>query len=95
MVALSLDTWVSLGALLGVGISLAGVMRSGVNRLDRRIDRLEDRVEERFDKVDDRFGKVEERFDKVDDRLGKVDDRVFALAVGLKPIIDQQTDPAA
>lgn len=55
--AMSLDTWVSIGSLVAVAITLYLV-------LARRFDRLETRVE-------------------------KLDDRVYALGVGMRPLIDE------
>ena len=43
----------------------------------------------RFDVVDKRFDAVDHRLDRLETRIEKLDDRAYALAVGLKPLIDE------
>ena len=68
-------------------------------RFDARFDQVDARfaqVDARFDQVDARFAQVDARFDQVDARFDRVearverlDDRVYALATGMKPLIEQ------
>ncbi len=94
---LSLDTWVSLGALLGVLVTLVAVIRSGDERTDRRIDRLEAKVDGlRSELTGDIDGlRTELKGDIGDLRtelkgdIARLDDRVYALAAGLRPLVEQ------
>ncbi len=61
----SLETWVSIGTLLGVGAGILIAIRAMGAELKGDIARL-------------------------DDRVSRLDDRVYALAVGLRPQLEDQ-----
>lgn len=50
---------------------------------------LEGRVNVKFDLVDARFEQIDGRFDRVEGRIERLDDRIYALALGMKPLIEQ------
>jgi outer membrane murein-binding lipoprotein Lpp len=103
-----LETWVSIGSLLGVGLSIVLVMRVMFKDLGGRIDRVEMRLNARIDDVkaelSSRIDAVEAnltarinavessltaRIDGLSTRVDKLDDRVYALAVGMKPLLER------
>jgi hypothetical protein len=91
-----LETWVSIGTLLGVGLSIVLIMRAMVRDLGVRIDGVEQRLGARIDKVE---GRLEMRIDEVEAklsaRINTLDDRIYALAAGLKPQLERTTKPSA
>jgi hypothetical protein len=64
-VIVSLETWVSIGTLLGVAVALFVAIRALGAELKGDIARL-------------------------DERVSRLDDRVYALAVGLRPQLEDQ-----
>lgn len=76
-----IETWATLGTLLGVGLSLFVAIRSEMRA-------MEDRLTTRIGGVDGRIDRLEGRIDRLDGRIDRLDDRVYVLAVGLKPVID-------
>lgn len=93
---LSLDTWVSLGTLIGVGVSIATITLRSSRSLreemrDLRADLKTDihGLDGRLDKLDER---LTERIDKLDERIDRLDDRVYALAVGLRPALERASE---
>jgi hypothetical protein len=69
-----IETWTTLGTLLGVGLSLFLAMRTEMRAMEHRLTT--------------RIDGVEVRIDRLDDRICRLDDRVYALAVGLKPAVE-------
>lgn len=69
-----IETWATLGTLVGVGLSLFLAMRSEMRAMEHRLTA--------------RIDGVERRIDGVDGRIDRLDDRVYALASGLKPMLD-------
>ena len=59
-------------AILGVGITLAGLVWQGLRRIDGRIDRVENRI----DRVETALG---ERIDRVEGALQEIRDRLSRL----------------
>ena len=119
---MSLETWVSIGSLLVVALTLAAFTRSTVagaeGRLGKRIDSVEASLAKRIDSVDGNLTKridsveanLTKRIDsveanltkRIDDvekgltaRIDKLDDRVYALAVGMKPLLAEAEEKAA
>jgi uncharacterized protein YdcH (DUF465 family) len=64
-------------------------LRSDLSGLEVRFGQRFDQVDARFDQVDARFDQVDARFDRVEARVERLDDRVYALATGMKPLIEQ------
>lgn len=95
MIVVSLETWVSIGSLLIATLTLAAFTRSTVAgaeaRLNTRIDSVETNLGKRIDSLDAKIDSVDasltRRIDSVEAILEKLDDRVYALAVGLKPLL--------
>lgn len=67
VIVVPLETWVSIGSLLIVTLTLAVFMRSTVTSAEERLGK---------------------RIDAVEASLEKLDDRVYALAVGIKPLLE-------
>lgn len=84
-------------------------LRDEIRRLDTKIDASIDRLDEKFsgriEKLDEKLtGRIEKldeklsgRIDRLDEKLSgrieKLDDRVYALGVGLKPLLDEARQP--
>lgn len=65
--------------------------------VDQRFEQVDNRfdlVDKRLEQVDERFARVDERFVRVEESIVKLDDRVYALAVGLRPILEDAQKPA-
>lgn len=76
----------------GVRVELKADFDRRFDQVDDRFSRMDDRfdrMDDRFDRMDDRFDRMDERFNRLEDRVQGLDDRVFALATGMKPLIDQ------
>ena len=82
VIALSLDTWVSIAALAAVAITLFGQARSTRSELKRDIAELRAEIRDEIRAVDTNLRA----------ELKHLDDRVYALAAGLKPEIERAAD---
>ncbi len=94
-----LETWVSLGSLLGVALALYVALKSDSRRLEAKIDRVS--VELRNEsagiksELTSDISKLRAEFKKGIDELrselkgdvARLDDRVYALAAGLRPVL--------
>ncbi|GAA3749040.1 hypothetical protein GCM10022239_25490 [Leifsonia bigeumensis] len=95
-----LETWVSVGSLLIATLTLATFTRSAVSsaekRLGERIDSVEAGLSKHIDSVEAGLSKhidsVEAGLSKhiasVEASLEKLDDRVYALATGMRPLLE-------
>ena len=83
---MDLDTWVSTLAIIGGMFALYFALR---RELKSDLGEFRSEVRNEFARVDHRFARVEDRFSRLEDRLATLDDRVYALAVGMKPVIDE------
>jgi len=104
---LTIDTWVSLAALLGAMVTIIGTtsgqirsLRSDVQRdlvrLDGKVDSL--RVELKGDIAELRHelkGDLAELRHELKSDVGRLDDRVYALAAGLRPQLEEARASAA
>jgi hypothetical protein len=89
VITVSLETWVSIGSLLIATLTLAAFTRSTVAsaeaRLGQRIDGVEANLGKRIDSVEANLSM----------RIDKLDDRVYALAVGMRPLLDAAENKTA
>ncbi len=103
-----LETWVSIGSLLGVGLSIVLVMRLMFKDLGGRVDSVEMRLNARIEdiktqlsdcidsvessltaRIDSVESNLSARIDGLSTRIDKLDDRVYALAAGMKPLLER------
>lgn len=97
---LSLDTWVSLGTLIAVGIGIVTFMRAETRsiRTELRSETHSLRAELHSEshslradlKAD--IQHLDERVGRLDDCVQRLDDRVYALAAGLKPTLERAAE---
>lgn len=91
---MELDTWVSIGTLLGVGLVLYATTRQGLKDL-----RDELRAEMAAARADTAALRTEFKADiarletELRSDIARLDDRVYALAAGLRPQIEQSQLP--
>ena len=86
MIALPLETWVSVGTLISVAIAMRVAMRSGFAELRSEFSEFRSEV-----KADIRGLRTELKADiaALDGRVTELDRRVYALAVGLRPYVEE------
>lgn len=101
---MTIDTWASLAALLAVLLTLGGLIltqgRSLRSEFKGDIGRLEGTIAGLDTKIDGVRDQLREELHGVRDELrsdiGRLDDRVYALAVGLRPQVEEaQSRPAS
>lgn len=98
---LSLDTWVSLIALCGFGVTLFAAVRSGNSRLHDEMTAMRAELKGDMSRLDGTVAELrtELKADIADVRtelkadLHHLDDRVYALAAGLRPLVEQAKAP--
>ncbi len=83
---MSLDTWVSLIVVCGFGITLLRTVRSGNNRLHDEIVVTRTELKGDIARLDD---KIDSQRTELRGDIARLDDRVYALAVGLRPQMDE------
>ena len=86
---MSLETWVSVGTLLIAMLALATFLRSALVGLETRLGKRIDAVDTKIDTVETSLGK---RIDMVAANVEKLDGRVYALAAGIKPLLESAED---
>lgn len=112
---MTLETWVSIGALLAVGLTLFATIRKtgrdlrselkediaavrtelGATRVELKADIAATRTELKADIAAVRTELAATRTELKAD-IGRLDDRVYALAAGLRPMLDEHpATPAA
>ena len=96
---MDIDTWVStlaiIGGMFALYFALRRELKSDIGEFRSEVRNEFARVDDRFARVDDQFARVDDRFSRLEDRVGTLDDRVYALAVGMKPVIDEAATRAA
>jgi hypothetical protein len=96
---LPLETWVSIGTLLTVALGLAVFMRTMLVDLGGRIDSVRTELGERIDRIESKTDETRSdlggRIDRLDSRVATLDDRVYALAVGMRPLLEKAEKPSA
>ncbi|HEU4849420.1 MAG TPA: hypothetical protein VFS93_03325 [Terrimesophilobacter sp.] len=85
MIVVPLETWVSIGSLLIATLTLAAFTRSAVSSAEKRLG-------ERIDSVEASLSK---RIDSIETSLEKLDDRVYALAIGMRPLLESTEEKKA
>ena len=75
---MTIDTWVSLAALLAVLLTLGGLILAQGRSLDAKIDGLRTELK----------GDIGRLRTELKGDIGRLDDRVYALASGLRPQIE-------
>ena len=83
---LALDTWVSLIAVFGFGVTLFATVRSGNNRLRDEMSTMRGELKGDIARLD---ATVTDLRTELKGDIARLDDRVYALAVGLKPQLEQ------
>lgn len=103
---MTIDTWVSLAALLGVVVSLGGLvlgqtrslrldLKGDIARLDAKVDA--NRREAKADLVgvrDELKADIAGLKSELKADIGRLDDRVYALAAGLRPRLEESHSAA-
>lgn len=93
---MTIDTWVSLAALMAVLMTLGGLiltqgrslrsdLTGDIARLDVKVDGLRTELK----------GDIDRLWKELKGDIGRLDDRVYALAAGLSPQIEQTQDRSA
>lgn len=82
---MSLEAWVSISSLLIVALTLAAFTRSTVVGTEARLGKRIDSLDMKIDSVSARIDAVETNLSR---RIDKLDDRVYALAIGMKPLLE-------
>jgi hypothetical protein len=87
-VTVGLETWVSIATLLGVATGVLIAIRA--MGADLRKEIVDSRTEVKAD-----IGRLDDRVARLDDRVSRLDDRVYALAVGLRPELEERAKGAS
>lgn len=91
---MTLDTWVSLGGLLVAALGIYAPLRAGLGRIERELAGTRQKLEGDIDGL-----RIELKADINDLRgelkadIARLDDRVYALAAGLRPVLEQAREP--
>gem|GEM_PF-3805726 len=79
---MTVETWGTIGTMLGVGVALIGFMygmirnlRSDMNGRFDQVDARFGQVDSRLDRMDTRLDRMDERFDRIDERFERIDER--------------------
>jgi len=93
VIALPLETWVSIGTLLGVAVTMFVAMRSGFSDLRLEINGLRSEMKDEFKDVraelKDVRAELKADLAALEGRVTELDRRVYALAVGLRPYVGE------
>ena len=86
---MTIDTWVSLAALLAVLLTLGGLILAQGRSLDAKIDGLRTELKGDIGRLRTELkGDIGRLRTELKGDIGRLDDRVYALASGLRPQIE-------